>query len=217
MADYIFSKNDGKLHVRYSDLKQTTAANAETIVKKRYGLIKAYESDILRFGTIRHELWAQECKSTGNLPECFGLQLPVSHVEQEFAIEIFKDVVLHSRPDAVLQEVGMIADFKTMTLKSSGKVKGCASFYKNDRQLDVYALQLAIHGIAIKEVVYLVEVWNKERTVIEGYDMYRRPVTLARLGDARMWLRAKVELLKVAEEVFRERYRYPSLGVAVHN
>ena len=92
-------------------------------------------------------------------------------VEAEFATEIYKNIVLHSRLDLLARKHATIVDFKTQK-----KGAGGARIYKNSKQLPTYAWHLALHNIRIKHVVYLVEIWemdaegNPDRVV--GYEKF---------------------------------------------
>lgn len=189
--------DDGKLHVRYSSLQRATPGQAERLVRELRGELKDRHTSQMDFGTTRHDMWRDETLETGMTPACFGLNMPIDHTEEEFASEIFKGVVLHSRPDAVSVKKKTVVDYKT--------IGGRADQFSKSMQLPVYAYQLGVHGIDIKWALYACEVWNKERTEIVRYESYMRRIGILELSVARSWLKDRVEILKTAITVLEDR------------
>lgn len=117
MADYLIAE-DGKIHTRYTELTRCTPGQIDRVIDERLGLAAKFKSDKLEFGTDRHDMWETEGKRTSMIPECFGLDWPISHAEQEFASEILPGIVLHSRPDAVCAQIYTLVDYKTLIADS---------------------------------------------------------------------------------------------------
>lgn len=203
MADYTYPQ-DGKLHCRYSQLAQVTPGSLTRILAEINGLERV-ETEDMSFGTARHENWQEEAQETRQVASCFGVDWPVLHIEREFATEIMPGVVLHSRPDVVCSN-GILVDYKTVLDGAQGW-KHTVDSYRGatkQRQLLVYAFQLGMHGIRIKEGAFLIEVWNKERDTILGYEVVRFPIGLMDILRVLPWVRGKVALLAGAlEEVNR--------------
>jgi len=189
-------KKDGKLHTRFTDLLRATPKQVENIIKEQLGEKQRFESDVLKFGEIRHKHFEKEAKKTGMLPVVFRNAFPeykdmqISHVEQEFATEMFKNIIVHSRPDGVSAVSATVVDYKTMV-----KGAGGARRYKNSKQLLFYAYQLAIHGIHIKKIVYFVEIWNAEYTEIIGYEKFEKNIGLLDIALMKKWAHDRCEVL----------------------
>lgn len=196
---YKIKQNDGKLHTRFSDLLRATPKQVERIIKERMKEQKPFESDTLEFGKLRHEMWEKETKETKRIPQCFIDAFPqydveVTHAEEEFATEIFKDIVLHSRPDAVAAKDAIVFDYKTQK-----RGRGGASVYKNSKQLPTYSWQLANHNIRIKKIVYLVEIWNVdeegEMVDVYDYDFFEKEIKFTDIHDITTWIKPRCEVL----------------------
>ena len=189
-------KNDGKLHTRFTDLIQCTPKGVAHVIARSQGLEKPVETETLQFGKIRHDMWQAESEKTGKLPQCFIdewpelAELEATHVEQELATEIYKDIILHSRPDMIAAKQFTLIDYKTMVREDTG-----AGIYKNSRQLPIYSYQAAMHNIRIKKYIYLVEIWNEDRSEIVGYDKYEREINLAEISAIRHWIKQRCEVL----------------------
>ena len=218
MADYQY-KNDGKLHTRYSELIRCTPGQIDRVLDERSGLVTRFEGDSMLDGTMRHEMWQEEAEKSLQVPKCFGLDWPVTHVEHEFATEILPGVIVHSRPDLVCGTVGIVPDYKTVVdgvngwqknLKSygwrpvydkQGKIIGDAVVPSSkQRQLKFYAYQVGLHGIRIKEGAFLCEIWNKDHTAILDYKIVRFPITMKDMREAIGWAKPRIALLTVALE-----------------
>lgn len=191
-------QQDNKLHTSYSELKRCTSANATAkVVLERNGKIEPYQGEQMKFGIIRHEQWEKESLSTGFTPQCFShlYYAPVGDmIERAFAVEIFRDVVLHFRPDSV-----SIADKAVIDNK---KIVSTASQFKSSMQLLIYAYGLSLHGIRITKRVYLCEVWNKESDKIIGYEKLEMPVSMYDIATVNKWLLPKVRLLKATNDLY---------------
>lgn len=189
-------KKDGKLHSRYTDLVRATPHQVENIIKEQLGQKERFKSDVLTFGEIRHGMWERETKQTGMLPVVFREAFPeykdmqITHAEKEFATELFKNIVIHSRPDGVSVPSATVVDYKTMV-----KGAGGARRYKSSRQLIFYAYQLAIHNIRIKRYVYLVEIWNEDYTEIVKYDKFEKDIGLIDIASIKKWAHERCEVL----------------------
>lgn len=214
MADYKYDQNDGKIHTRYSELLRCTPGGIDRVLDEREGTRSRFEGDNMADGTIRHEMWQKEALNTSKLPVCFGLDWHVSHVEHEFAIELLPGVIVHSRPDVVCAGKGAVVDYKTVldgvngwrqNLKAYGwRPDGKVFATSKQKQLIFYAYQLGLHGILIREGVFLCEVWNKGRNTILGYEMVRFPITLSDMAAALAWARPRIALLASALEQRQE-------------
>lgn len=193
-------KDDGKLHTRYTDLHRATPRQVIDIIREQTGQKKRFESKTLTFGETRHEMWEAEARKTGRIPQCFLDAFPeyngieVTDVEQEFATEIYKNIVLHSRLDSLARKAGIIIDYKTQK-----KGAGGARIYKNSKQLPTYAWHLALHNIRIKQVIYLVEIWefdeNGDPVSVVGYEKFVKDLGLADTHNMANWVRGRCEVL----------------------
>lgn len=193
-------KDDGKLHTRYTDLHRATPRQVIDIIREQTGQKKRFESKTLTFGETRHEMWEAEARKTGRIPQCFLDAFPeyngieVTDVEQEFATEIYKNIVLHSRLDSLARKAGIIIDYKTQK-----KGAGGARIYKNSKQLPTYAWHLALHNIRIKQVIYLVEIWefdeNGDPVSVVGYEKFVKDLGLADTHNVAAWVRDRCETL----------------------
>lgn len=189
-------KKDGKLHTRFTDLLRATPKQVENIIKEQLGTKQRFKNDILSFGEKRHNMFEKESKETGLLPIVFRNAFPdykdlrITHVEEEFATELFDGIVIHSRPDGVAAHDAIVVDYKTMV-----KGAGGARRYKSSKQLLFYAFQLAIHNISIKKYVYFVEIWNEDYDEIIGYDLFEKNVGLLDISLMKKWAHDRCEVL----------------------
>jgi hypothetical protein len=189
-------KADGKLHTRFTDLLRATPKQVENIIKEQLGQKERFKSDVLTFGEIRHNQWQKESEQTGMLPIVFRQAFPeykdlqITHAEEEFATELFKGIVIHSRPDGVAANDFIVVDYKTMV-----KGAGGARRYKNSRQLPFYSYQLGIHNIRIKKYVYFVEIWNDTYDEIIGYEKFEKEVGLLDIALMKRWAHDRCEVL----------------------
>lgn len=200
MSDYLFDPTDGKLHVRYSQLAQCSPGSIDRVLAEINGQERVETND-MAFGTIRHENFAEEAQETRQVPQCFGVDWPVLHIEHEFATEILPGVVLHSRPDLVCSN-GILVDYKTVLDGKQG-YNAVIDSYKHiskQRQLMVYAFQLGMHKIRIKEGAFLCEVWNANRNTILDYEIVRFPISMFEISEVLSWVRQRVALLASALE-----------------
>jgi hypothetical protein len=155
------------------------------------------------FGVLRHELFAEEARRTKRPYYAFGLDWPVSHVEEEFVTEIWPDVFIHSRMDLVCEEMSTLPDYKTALDGEQGLDK-VIDGYRHEtkrRQLLLYAYQLGLHGIKIDTGAFLIEGWNKERDTILRYEVMEFPITFKDMATVVLWAKKRVSLLQsVLEE-----------------
>lgn len=200
MADYLYSE-DGKIHTRYTELMKCTPGQIDRVISERLGQTERFKSDKLEFGSDRHEMWEAEGRTTGKIPECFGLDWEISHTEEEFASEILPGIVLHSRPDAVCEAIATLVDYKTLIADSlaMGELTAVAR-YKNSKQLPLYAYQLGLHGIRIKRIAYLIEIWNREQTEILGYKHIIKDFKMSDIGPILPWVNDRVSMLAASIE-----------------
>lgn len=211
MSDYLIAE-DGKIHTRYTELSRCTPGQIDRVVDERLGIAKKFTSDSLEFGTDRHDMWEAEGKSTKRIPECFGLDWPISHCEQEFAAEILPGIVLHSRPDAVCADIYTLVDYKTLIADTLAEGELLAvKRYGKAKQLSLYAYQIGIHGIRIKRIAYLIEIWNRpsydefgnvirETDTILGYKIIIKDFKMADIAKVLPWVRSRIANLASAIE-----------------
>lgn len=201
MAEYSYAE-DGKLHTRFSDLVRCTEGSVLTVAREMLLGRKRFSSDIVEFGRLRHEMWEEEARATGRSPECFrevGVDVAVTDIEQEYSMEIFPGVVLHSRIDAFASEEGLLIDWKTFT--NDGDIQK----YKNSRQHLVYGLQKLNTGVIVKGAMYVGEQWDKKRQKLLGYDKIVLPFSVMELAEFKNgWLRDRAERLVVAVEMLKK-------------
>lgn len=199
---------DGRLHTRYSELSRCTLPSSRgsgqliRVVKERFGEIQPFSSDHTGLGSTRHEMYSDEIGETHKIPQCFSAKCPeytgvnIDMSEQELKAEIFDQVVLHSTPDAVSSESGIIFDFKVTTAK--------AEKYKASKQLLVYAYQMLLRGITVSEIVFLIENWNSEKTAILGYDYYSQKITFEDVVGVKPWIKERCEVLLAGMEAYKK-------------
>lgn len=198
MSGYDYPE-DGRLHVRYSELTRCTPGQIDRVVFERLNPdVTPFENSDMIDGRERHEMFQAESENEGYTPEVFkrelGIYLPVSHVEHQLASEILPGVVLHSTIDAVSEASETIVDYKTIC--------GDPAPYRASKQLKLYSYQLALHKIRIKRGLFLIEIWEKDeagkRTKIIGYTKIEQKISLLDMTAAREWAIPRVALLKVA-------------------
>lgn len=195
MADYTYPQ-DGKFHTRYSELVACTSDRvAVKVAEQRAGLRPRVETEVMRFGTDRHNQFAQESRKTGLTPQVFkdelGFQLEVIEVEVHRATELFQNCVIHFTMDAHCKPADSV-DYKTTTTDGMGFVRSY--------QQPIYCLLMGPHGDRIERLTYLIERWNKERDSILGYDCFTREISIKELAEAKKWLRERVARLRAADE-----------------
>lgn len=193
-------KNDGKLHTRYSELSQcATYASALKVAEQKLTERGGFTNDTMKFGQINHDMFEEESRESGKLPKCFGINVSVEHIEQEFAIEVIPGVVLHFRPDSVSESANIVYDYKTMNFFDGMDVdKVIKARYGKAIQLKTYAYGLMVHGIDIKRWCYLVELWDKREKKIVGYRQFSQEFKLADIPKTKDWLTKRAFLLGAA-------------------
>lgn len=195
MADYLYEP-DGKIHTRYTELTRCTPGQIDRVISERLGSSKRFQSDKLDFGTDRHDMFEAEGKETGTIPKCFGLNWSISHVEEEFASEILPGIILHSRPDAVCTAIATVVDYKTLIADSLAQGELLAvQRYAHSKQLPLYSYQLGLHGIRIKNIAYLVEIWNREQDEILGYKIIIKDFKMSDVAKILPWVKSRVSYL----------------------
>ncbi len=197
MSDYLYA-DDGKLHTRYTELTRCTVGQIDRVVAEREGANK-FSSEDLEWGTDRHEMWAEESKKSGVLPECFfrpDHEYKLEYIEREFATDLLPGVICHSRMDAVSKSAGVVVDYKTIIADHYQEGYDRAwRMYDKFSQLKFYAYQLGLHGIRIKRMVYFIEVWNRQRDMIFGYVVIERKVRMSDLAGQLPWVKSRVAML----------------------
>lgn len=185
MATYEYP-NDGKFHTRYSELKRCIPSQIDRVIFERINGVHD-SNPYMDFGSKRHEVLAEYLKKNKKFPSEFNLDMDINPewVEREQWIEVWENVVIHFTPDAFGKT--WIMDLKTT---SRGK-----SAYTSDKQLFVYAYLLGIKGLKIEKVYYVCEIWDTERTQIQGYEVLEKDVTQEDLQKAEDWLKSKSEFL----------------------
>lgn len=201
MADYTFAA-DGKLHTRYSELVRCTPGQIDKVIWERTHPNSRAHTEHMDFGIVRHEMFEEQGRQQGGVPAEFGIDLPLSHFEEEFTTEILPGVVVHSRPDGVAAAKNMIIDYKTVV---NGKMgwQNIINTYKHEskqRQLKFYAFQLGLHGITIRQGAFLCEIWDEARENILGYRVVVFPIKLRDIAPVLPWVKDRVALLSTVLE-----------------
>lgn len=192
---------DGKIHTRFSELENCTPGKILNAMEMRFKGKDIPQTGPVTFGVMRHEMFAEESKKTNKFPQSiidrykFLDKVVVDMVEEELVTEIFDGIVLHSTPDAVSTQALLVADYKTTTKRE-------AADYAKSMQNKVYAYQLRLRGIKIKEISYICEHWNPERTEFEKYSMYLDKISLLEISQTRTWLQKRCEMLKAAIKAY---------------
>lgn len=211
MADYKVA-DDGKLHTRYSELLRCTPGQIDRVVWDRTNPQARVETADMSFGSVRHEMLEEEARETGRLPECFGIDEPADFIEHEFATEMLKDVIVHSRPDCVTVSAETVWDYKTVVDGKNGWRENLRGYGWREHgptvetgkhhQLQFYAFQLGLHGIRIKHGAFLCEIWNAERDTIIGYEVVKFDITYRQIAGVASWAKNRVAMLSsVLDEV----------------
>ncbi len=201
MSEYLYA-DDGNIHTRFSELANCTFGSIERVLDEREGKRKKFENESTLWGSERHEMWAEEGRKFRQIPKVFhevSDPLMIEHIEKEFATELLPGVIVHSRPDAVGLET--VIDYKTLASESlaMGKIKATATYTKS-RQLKFYAYQLGLHGIRIRQGIYLVEIWDKNYTEILGYHAVIQKYGFKELAEVLPWIKDRISLLVAAYE-----------------
>lgn len=201
MADYII-KDDGKLHTRYSELTRCTPGQIDRVVWERSHPDSRAHTEHMDFGIVRHEIFEEDGRRAGGVPTEFGIDLPLSHFEHEFATEILPGVVVHSRPDGVAAAKNMIIDYKTVVNGKMGWQKIVNSYRHTgkQRQLQFYAFQLGLHGILIRQGAFLCEIWDADRENILDYKVVTFDIKLRDIAPVLPWVKDRVALLQTVLE-----------------
>ena len=221
MKAYRFSKDDGKLHTRYSELTQCTESGIERVLQLRAELVRKFSSKSTEFGSTRHEMFEEEVAITQAVPEVFTHKevqhaevrttgrspfkfeyligsLPVSHCEVSFATELVPGVVVHFTPDEICETINTLIDTKTMIPNEAGKYH--PNKYLKSNQLKCYSLLLRPHGININRGLFLIEVWDREYNEIIDYKVVPQKIGLMEQGEAQAWLLKRIEVLQAGIE-----------------
>lgn len=192
--------DDGKLHTRFTELVACTPTSVGRVVTQRLDQGVRHSSEILEFGTDRHDDWRDQTKRTGKIPACF-LELPdlpaymVDWVEQEIVHELVPGVVIHGTPDAVCKASKTVVDYKTV--QSTGNdIKIISRRYRASNQAMFYAMLLSQKEVEITNGIYLLELWNPERTQILGYHAERQEYSLLDLARMVQWAIDRCSMLR---------------------
>lgn len=201
MADYNYA-NDGKIHTRYSELIRCTPGQIDRVVAERLDGRRRAETADMADGTVRHLMWQEEAEKTRRVPEIFGVDWPVSHVEQEFATEVLPGIVVHSRVDILCKTQQLIPDFKTVVDGKQGWKKIVDGYRQSakQRQLKFYAFQAGMHGIHINKGAFLCEVWNRQRDTILRYEIVPFKISPLDIAEAVNWIKPRAALLATVLE-----------------
>lgn len=202
MGNEYITENDGKLHVRYSELVQCTPYGVQKVVEYRQGLRGNIETSHMILGSERHEQFAEESLKTSMPAKKFHKLLPIINfdsvfIEEELATEIFPEVILHSRPDFIGVKDGKytIMDYKC----SSQKPK----HFNQTKQHLVYAYQLLCREVLCTEFYYLIEQWNKEKDTILRYAIAQPVLNRGLIIDTQKWLWERVTNLQTALDILQ--------------
>lgn len=201
MADYLYS-DDGRIHTRYSELIRCTPGQIDKVIWERKHPESRAQTQSMGFGIVRHEMFEEEGKLINRVPDYFGLDMPLSSIEEEFATEILPGIVVHSRPDGVSASTNTIIDYKTVLDGKQGW-KSIVDSYKHtakQRQLKFYAFQLGLHGILIKKGMFLCEIWDAERENILDYKVVEFPIKFTDIAPVLPWVKDRVALLQTVLE-----------------
>lgn len=177
---------DDKLHTRFSELRNCTIKGVTKVVFQRlYGVSES--SPYMEFGTTRHEVFSNFLLTHRKLPKQIPLDLEINEdmVERSYAIEVWKNVVIHLTPD--IHNTTWVADFKTTT-------RGAIN-YKTDKQVVFYAWLLNKLGHKITKGYYICELWDRDRTKIQGYEFLERDITQEDIDGIEDWAKKRVQLL----------------------
>lgn len=199
MSSYQYT-DDGKVHTRYSELLGCTPSGVQLVAARHLAGAASFENEATLWGTTRHKKWQAEALTTSKVPECFADSLPdvrLTHIEEEFKTEFWPGrVIIHSRPDAIAANDGILIDYKTIVAETLpegiGKATGA---YSRSKQLPFYGYVLGLHNVRIQRIIYLIEVWNPERDTILGYGKVDRRLTLAEVAKIIPWVNYRVALL----------------------
>lgn len=196
MADYIYA-DDGKIHTRYSELSRCTAGQIDRVIAERTDPELRVQTEPMSFGEERHSMWAEEVRKTGRLPKVFGHDFKVDAIEQELVSEILPGVVLHSRLDALCKDLFTVVDYKTVQMEPGQELRSVIKPYIKSKQLKIYAYQLGLRDIEIKNGLFLFEVWDPERTKILGYTSHvQNYETMGAILSVLPWVKGRVAMLK---------------------
>lgn len=200
MGDYLIDKEDGKIHTRYSELSGCTPAGAIQAVEMRTGQRVGIQTARMRFGEVLHDEYREESERTAKFPRNIRRRwsdlrrVTVDMVEHELAVEIYPGVVLHSRPDAICLGARLIADYKTRV----GTLREARMLYKRSVQLKIYAYQMLLRGVQLKEAQYLIERWSVNGEHRVAYDRVIQLLTLRDITGVEPWIEERCKNLIAA-------------------
>ena len=183
--DYVYQK-DGKLHTRYSELVRCTPGQIEQVIYEREGG-ERFEGEFTEFGVKRHKMFSKYIKQNSKIPEQFGYDLKVKpeNSEKQMACEVAPELVIHFTPDCFGDN--WVGDFKTTHQGRKG--------FKSSRQQKFYAWLLGILGHEITQSLYFLEIWNKERTEIMGYEVLDDDISKEDINNQLDWVLPRARLL----------------------
>jgi len=185
VPDFYNYPKDHKLHTRYSELVNCIPSKMVDVLKAR---VDGYpKNEFMEFGIKRHEKMKEYLVEKKKLPKVFGLDHDVDPemVEHSYEFELFDNVVVHFTPD--VHGKTWIADLKTTSRGIAG--------YKNDKQLVFYAKMLNKLGYKIEKIYYLIELWDKERTELLGYEVLEKNVDEKDVEKVLEWAKTRIERL----------------------
>jgi len=188
-------KEDNKLHTRFSELRNCTENGTVRVVERRkYDFNEA--NPYQKFGTLRHEVFANFLRTHNKLPKAIGLELEINEdmIERSYGVEVWENVIIHLTPD--IHNTTWVADFKTTT-------RGVDN-YKLDKQTIFYAWLLNKIGHNITKGYYICELWDIDRTQIRGYEWAEKEITAEDIEKIESWAKLRVE--RLYQELTKENY-----------
>lgn len=194
LSNYEYEEDD-KIHINYSKLKNCTRVGVLGVIKELLNGGGFAGNKYTMFGHMRHKMFQEETTRTGKLPQCFDEVVEIEKAslsEQELVMKYTDKTTIHSRIDVYLPDSKTVVDYKTTTNPK----------YRPDKiQLLLYAFNLMSNNIEVKNMMYLIEIWDDKRTMIVGYKKYFYAVTTKELMKINVWLNDRVERLEVAYEL----------------
>lgn len=203
MPEYSYP-DDGKIHTRYTELTGCSVDGVKRVAKQRVDGHK-FSTEATEFGGLRHDMFAEESHQTKRVPKHFASLVDdevIGFIEYELAIELADGVIVHSTIDAATTDLATIFDYKTAVCKSDEPeeltklIKELTAKYQSSKQLHFYAYQISSRGYRVNRGIFLVEVWDKDRTKILATFKVVRQLRLGDISQMRHWALRGSVLLK---------------------